>query len=138
MTTNTNTTKYFDLHTRGIGYVNRIREVKPKKGDSFWACTIGALRGSVEEAEYTYFDCRISGAEANKLIRRCEEAVNAEKKVMIGFTIGDIYPETFVFEKGKNQGQTGVSLKGRLLFVSFIKVDGEEVYKAAKPEEKAA
>ncbi|STV76430.1 Periplasmic protein TonB, links inner and outer membranes [Klebsiella michiganensis] len=28
--------KYFDLHTRGIGYVNRLRQVTPKKGILFW------------------------------------------------------------------------------------------------------
>jgi predicted Zn-dependent protease len=131
----TQQSKFFDLHTKGIGYLSRIREVKPKKGDSFWACSIGALRGSSDKPEYTYFDCRISGAEANKLIRRCVEAVDADKKVLIGFTVGDIYTETFTFEKGEKKGQTGASLKGRLLYVSFIKVDGKEVYKAeSKPE----
>lgn len=123
-------TKYFDLHTSGIGYVNRIREVKPKKGDSFWACSIAALRGTSEQPEYTNIDCRVNGAEAIKLIRRCEDAVNAEKKVLIGFTVGDIYPETFTYQNGQKKGEIGVCLKGRLLFVSFIKVDGKEVYKA--------
>lgn len=138
-TTNTNTKQFFDLHTRGIGYVNRIREVTPKKGDAFWACTIAALRGDSDKAEYTYIDTRISGAEAIKLIRRCNDAVEAKKKVLIGFTVGDIYPEAFTFEKGEKKGQTGVSLKGRLLFISFIKVDGEEVYKApSKSEAEAA
>lgn len=28
--------KYFDLHTRGIGYVNRLRTVTPKKASLFW------------------------------------------------------------------------------------------------------
>ncbi len=135
MTTNTNT-KYFDLHTRGIGYVNRIREVTPKKGDAFWACSIAALRGDSESTEYTYIDCRVSGAEATKLIRRCEEAVNANKKVLIGFTVGDIYPE--LFTKGEKKDQPGVSIKGRLLFVSFIKRDGEEVYRAPQKEKEPA
>ena len=27
--------KYFDLHTQGIGYLNRIREVTPKRGLPF-------------------------------------------------------------------------------------------------------
>ncbi|MFO6012359.1 DUF3577 domain-containing protein, partial [Pseudomonas aeruginosa] len=29
--------KYFDLHTTGIGYLNRIREDKGRKGDQFLA-----------------------------------------------------------------------------------------------------
>ncbi|CAM5521514.1 hypothetical protein RLIN73S_04892 [Rhodanobacter lindaniclasticus] len=32
--------------------------------------------------------------------------------------------------QGEESGQQGVSLKARLLFVSWIKVDGEMVYKA--------
>jgi hypothetical protein len=130
----TQQSKFFDLHTKGIGYLSRIREVKPKKGDSFWACSIGALRGSSDKPEYTYLDCRISGAEALKLVQRCAKAVEADKKVLIGFTVGDIYTDTFTFEKGEKKGETGVSLKGRLLYVAFIKVDGKEVYKAAKQE----
>ncbi|MCL2872290.1 MAG: STY4534 family ICE replication protein [Betaproteobacteria bacterium] len=127
-------TKYFDLHVSGIGYVNRIREVKPKKGESFWACSVAALRGTSEQPEYTNFDCRINGAEAERLIRRCVGAVDAKKKVLIGFKIGDIYPESFTYQNGEKKGQTGECLKGRLLFVSFIKIDGEEVFKAAKPD----
>ena len=33
MTTSTDKS-YFDLHITGLGYLNRIREVKPKKGDA--------------------------------------------------------------------------------------------------------
>ena len=39
---------YFNLHTSGIGYLSDIREIKPKKGDAFWACRIAALTGSSE------------------------------------------------------------------------------------------
>ena len=41
--TTSNEKSYFDLHITGLGYLNRIREVKPKKGDSFLACDIAAL-----------------------------------------------------------------------------------------------
>lgn len=131
---NAKTTKYFDLHLKGIGYVNRIREVTPKKGNPFWSCSISALRGTTDSVEYTNLDCRISGNDAQKLIRRCEKAVSADKKVLIGFTVGDIYPEIFEYKQGKRKGETGLSIKGRLLFVSFIKVDGDEVYRAEKQQ----
>ena len=38
MTTSTEKS-YFDLHITGLGYLNRIREVKPKKGDAFSPAT---------------------------------------------------------------------------------------------------
>jgi len=76
------------------------------------------------------FDTRVSGSEAQHLVRRCIQAVDAEKKVMIAFRLGDLWTDTFTYSKGKRAGEQGVSLKARLLFVSWIKVDGKLVYKA--------
>ncbi len=129
MTTSTEKS-FFDLHITGLGYLNRIREVKPKKGDSFLACDIAALNGPSDNVSYVRFDTRVSGSEAQHLVRRCIEAVEAEKKVMIGFRLGDLWADIFTYSKGKNAGNPGVSLKARLLFVSWIKVDGKLVYKA--------
>ena len=129
MTTSTEKS-FFDLHITGLGYLNRIREVKPKKGDAFLACDIAALNGPSDDVAYVRFDTRVSGSEAQHLVRRCIQAVDAEKKVMIGFRLGDLWADTFTYSKGKRAGEQGVSLKARLLFVSWIKVDGKLVYKA--------
>ena len=50
--TTSNEKSYFDLHITGLGYLNRIREVKPKKGDSFLACDIAALNGPSDDVSY--------------------------------------------------------------------------------------
>lgn len=135
MSNQSNEAKYFDLHTTGIGYFNRIREVKPRgKGKPFMAVTVAALRGSTDSAEYTYVDCNVVGEEAEKLVRRCLPAVDADKKVLVSFRIGDIWPDLFTYEKGEKKGQSGVSLKGRLLFINWIKVDGVLVHES-KPKE---
>jgi hypothetical protein len=116
---------FFNLHVEGVGYLNRVRTVKPKKGQEFLACTVSAMRGSTTDLGYTKFDCRVSGAEARKIVKLLEPDVAAEKTVIIGFKIADIYPELFTFEKGDKKGQPGVSIKGRLLRVKFAKVNGE-------------
>lgn len=121
---------YFNLHTQGIGYLNRIREVPIRRGQPFLACNIAALHGAANAVEYTRFDCKVSGAEAERLIRRCMDAVQAEKKVLLAFRIGDLWIDPFLYEKGERQGQPGASLKGRLLFIEWIKVDGVLEYKA--------
>jgi len=118
---------FFNLHVEGVGYLNRVRTVKPKKGQEFLACTVSAMRGSTADLGYTKFDCRVSGAEARKIVKLLEPDVAAEKTVIIGFRIADIYPELFTFEKGDKKGQPGVSIKGRLLRVKFAKVNGEAV-----------
>ncbi|WP_282282412.1 STY4534 family ICE replication protein [Pseudomonas sp. PS02302] len=139
MSNQANESQYFDLHTTGIGYLNRIREVKPKGRGAkpFLAVTVAALCGSKEAVEYRYIDCNVVGAEAEKLVRRCIEAVNAEKKVLVSFRIGDCWADPFTYSSGPKQGQHGASLKGRLLYIGWIKVEGEFVYEA-KPRDAAS
>lgn len=124
----TTSTQYFNLHTSGVGYLSRVREVNPKKGAAFLACKVSALCGAADAVEYRPFDCRVSGHEAEKLVRRCMDAVNTEKKVLVGFNIGDIYPDLYT----KADGTPAVMLKGRLLRIDWIKVDGNTVYAAPK------
>ena len=56
--------KFFNLHVEGVGYLNRVRTIKPKKGQEFLACSVAARRGSDSGVCYTKFDCRVSGADA--------------------------------------------------------------------------
>ncbi|HDX0989485.1 TPA: DUF3577 domain-containing protein [Pasteurella multocida] len=134
MTTQTSTQQannYFNLHTQGVGYLSRIREVQPKKGSPFLACQIAALTGPNDNPEYRYFDVNVVGHDAEKLIRKCEQAVEAQKKVLISFVIADLWTDTFTYStdsKFHKKGDTGVSLKGRLVRIKMIKIDGELKY----------
>ena len=94
---NNESPKYFDLHTTGIGYLNRVREVTPKEGTPFLSVTIAALRGSVDNVQYTHFECRVSGRQAQQVVRQVKPAVEGKLKVLIGFTLSDLYAETFTF-----------------------------------------
>ena len=123
-------TKYFDLHTDGLGYLNHIREVTPKEGTPFLSATIAALRGSVDNVQYTHFECRVSGKQAQDIVRKLKPAVEDKSKVLIGFTLSDLYAEVFTFKSGDKAGETGISLKARLLRIAWAKVDGEPFYTA--------
>ena len=70
MTTSTDKSLLRPAHHR-LWYLNRIREVKPKKGDAFLACDIAALNGPSDDVAYVRFDTRVSGSEAQHLVRRC-------------------------------------------------------------------
>ena len=122
-------TKYFDLYTTGIGYLNRVREVTPKEGPPFCSVTIAALRGSVDDVHYTYFECRVSGQQAQKLVQQLKPAVEGKLKVLVGFTLSDLFAEAYIVKNGDKAGETGVSLKARLLRVGWAKVDGQPFYK---------
>ena len=129
MSTN-ETTKYFDLHTNGIGYLNRIREVTPTEGTPFLSVTIAALRGSVDNVQYSHFECRVSGKQAQQIVHQLKPAVEGKLKVLIGFTLSDLYAESFTFKNGDKAGETGISLKSRLLRIAWAKVDGQPFYTA--------
>ncbi len=117
--------KYFDLHTTGIGYLNRVRQVTPKEGEPFLSVTLAALRGSVDNVLYTHLECRVSGEEAQKIVRELQPAVEGKLRVLVGFTLSDLYAERFTHKNGAKAGEIGVSLKARLLRISWAKVDGE-------------
>ncbi|AVT09663.1 DUF3577 domain-containing protein [Paracidovorax avenae] len=131
--------EFFNLHTSGIGYLNRIRWVETKgrgrKAESFLACSISALRGSSDAADYTYFDLRVSGEEAIGLIDGLQQEVRDRCKVLVSFKIGDIYPHLYERDvrdqqSGRPTGQKEVAtlIKGRLILINSISVDGEKVY----------
>ncbi|HCC5836626.1 STY4534 family ICE replication protein [Citrobacter farmeri] len=124
---------YFNLHIDGLGYLSNIREINTATG-SFLSCTINALHGSTEKPEYTRFDVTVSGQQTSSLIRRCQNAVNEEKKVLIGFKLSNLTADVFTLTKGDHAGESRVSLKARLIKISFIKVGQNMVYKAEKPE----
>ena len=123
-TTDKKTSHYFNLHATGIGYLRRARNVTPDNGNAYLAVTIAALRGHRERHQYTYFDCIVSGRQAQAIIRRLMPAIEASKPVLVRFKIGDIYPELFTYRSGPRQGEPGTSVKARLLKIEFAMVDG--------------
>jgi CRISPR/Cas system-associated endoribonuclease Cas2 len=118
--------KFFDLHVTGIGYLNRVREVPVRRFQPFLAVDISALHGDSEEVQYTRFDCRVSGSDAKRIIEQLKPLIdNSQNKVLVGFRLGDLYADTFTYTSGDKAGQTGVSLKARLLRIDWVKVNGQ-------------
>lgn len=134
------TLKYFDLHLSGCGYLSRARIVRPKKGHPYWSVSIAACRGEASDKLKTYFDVSVVGEDAFNLIEQYADVINnRDQSVFVRFKVGDIYPETFVYGEGsKKKGETGVMLKGRLLKLPYLAIDGEEVYREQKSEPTAA
>lgn len=50
--------------------------------------------------------------------------------MLVGFRLGDLWSDIFHIKSGENAGKPCVSLRGRLLFISWIKIDGVLKYKA--------
>jgi len=112
-----------------------VREITPKRGEPFLAVEVSALHGAAGQVEYTRFDCKVSGREAQRIVRQLLPDIEAERRVLVGFKLGDLYAETFTYQNGEKQGQTGVSLKARLLRIDWAKVEGEYVVRPKAREE---
>lgn len=137
--------QYFDLHTRGFGYLNRVRWVQPSRGgrraEEFLACEVNALHGNTSEPSYTKFDLKVSGKDAIELVDRFAADVEAERKVLVWFTIGDVWAHSYMRDElDRDRRRTGKQeaaavIKGRLLRIARVKVDGVLVYEAEKPDD---
>lgn len=126
-------TNYFNLNISGLGYISNVRQVV--NGNSkFTCCTLNALSGPTDNADYTRFDVTVAGKDAPSLINRCQKSCEDDKKVMIGFVLSGLKSEIFTLNKGEHAGENRVSLKTRLIRVDWIKIDGEIVHKAEKPD----
>ena len=118
MNTTSNEKSYFDLHTSGIGYIQRVREVPVRGGrraQPFLACTIAALVGPARDPSYRYFDVKVSGAEAKKLVQRYIGVDDPKQRPLVRFRLGDLWGDAYIRDKGENQGKAAASLKARLL-----------------------
>ena len=120
---------FFDLHITGSGLIRRVRNVKPKNGAPYLACDIAVSDGA--SGERSRFDCRVSGKDAQSLVRKYIEPIEAGQKVLVGFKLGDLRPEIFTYAKGERAGEQAIGLKARLLFIYWVTIDGKEVYQAA-------
>lgn len=134
--------KYFDLHLRGLGYLSRVRDVTARgngrsKAKPFLACAISAFHGdpNVENGiVYLPLDLIVAGEKAREAVRSVmDDANDPDVKVLVSFRAGDHYIRTFE-RTGNRAGETGAVLKGRLLKLFWIKVDGQEVYRDESEE----
>lgn len=134
---------YFDLHTKGCGYMNRIRWVAPKgngrKAEKFLACAINALHGKIDDPQYSYMDLRVSGEDAINLVSDLLQDSEANRKIFVAFTVGDIYAHTYwrdIKDQGRKTGEQepAAVIKGRLLLITHIAIDDVVIYQRYSEE----
>lgn len=134
-TNNNQDVKFFDLHTVGIGYLNRARTVKPDKGDEYEATSIAALHGRSDSPSYSYFDTRVVGGEALDFVKAHKEAINdRNSKVLVRFKVGDGEASSYEVRSGDNKGSRNHVIKSRLLQITWASINGEVVLKMAGHE----
>ena len=129
--------KQHELITRGIGYLSRPKDVTPKDGDPFLSCSIAALAGPVDEPEYRYFDTIVATPGAEHLVRRCVQAIEGDRKVLIAFRLNDMKIDPYIRTKGEHAGAPAASLESTLIHIGLIKIDGTQVYPMSQAQAEA-
>lgn len=110
---------YFDIHTSGIGYIQRVREVPIKggrKATPFLACTVAALIGPAQNPTRRYFDVRVSGAEAKQLVQPYIGIDDPQQRPLVRFRLGDLWIDPF----RRSSGDPAASMKARLLKAELL------------------
>ena len=120
--------KYYDLYTSGLGYINSVKDVEPEGGLPFLAVRISALRGSISAMQRTNFNCVAMGLQTIDFARQLQPEVDAGKRVLIGFKLSDIYPRVFFYGHGPKVGRPGIDLRGRLIHIDWARVNGVQIY----------
>lgn len=117
--TTSNQKSYFDIHTSGIGYIQRVREVPVKGGRKsmpFLACTVAALVGPAKNPTRRYFDVRVSGSEAKKLVQPYVGIDDHQQRPLVRFRLGDLWIDPF----RRPSGDPAASMKARLLKAELL------------------
>ena len=120
---------YFSFIATGVAYVNRVKQILPQAEDRFspyWTVQLAVLVSERDDVQYRYIDCTIPAEEAVKLICLYSAEANDQKsKVLCGFRVANLRAATFT-----RNGDIVSSLKGRLIKVNWLKVNGRMVFKA--------
>jgi len=140
--------QYFNLFTDGIGYLNDIRWVtfRDRPQDNFLAVRISALRGRIptdseSRPKSTKYDLRVRGSDA---IGLCEELIAFQERkqtIFVSFRLGDTYADAYMADEyDKHDQKTGrqvakAVIKGALLLLKSVKIDGEIWYTRPDPED---
>ena len=129
---------HYDTSFKGLCYVNRVRMVTPAKSDPYRAVTLSvksgkrvSTEGKGDKPEFTIpLDCKVVSAQAQMIFDQILEQHWDEENppvISAAFDVGDIYPDAYVGTRGKNAGQTVQVLKGRLLKLHDVYVNGERI-----------
>ncbi len=126
-TTQSTQVKFFDFVTTGVGYINDLRVISKQGG---LACKITALVGDANaepQDKYRFLQLNVTGKLANAQMAVVKKAMDAGKRIFVSFSVGELRPHEFTYEKGEKAGQKGLSLKGRLIKLNYAKADKDVI-----------
>lgn len=96
--------------------------------------TLACWNGQIVEGKklrYQYINItRVVGQQAIKRINdlyAMQQQASSELQIKARVTFGDLNAEPFTYKSGEKQGQAGASVKGRLLKIDSVDVNGQRI-----------
>lgn len=123
------TKEYFNFTATAVAYINEVRIITPKRGDKFCAIKAIVLEGNTEDPDKIPIDLIVRGSEAKSLIwnHKDQWPSYGGHKWFATLRIGSLNTKPYLDKKG----EPSAVLSGRLLAISYLSIDGEEVYKVS-------
>lgn len=112
----------------GVAQIKQIRQVTPKRGKPFIACTLMALLGPSKQPRHRYYDCEVIDNVAEQEILKCKEACDAGRKIMVGFELGTAELKPFKYRNGDRKDEVGFTEKVNLVAIDWLTIDDELKY----------
>ncbi len=142
MTNSTQETAYYNNSTTSPVYLNEVKRITPERGDSYLACKAVLLDGPMDQPNYTNIDLNVKGPQAIEALESFEDqwptgyTENASERIkaFASVRIGSISAKGFL----KQDGTAGAVLKGKLMEVTYLKVNDSVLFSKNSQEDEAS
>ncbi len=124
----------YNVITKGLGFINRVRKVAPTGAEPYLACEVSLLEGVARDGDYSNvekirMDAIVKGKRAREIVGDHLMEIADDSKVMAAVSCGGMRPVVFT----RKDGEQGVSLKTALLGISWLKVNDTVVDLGPEP-----
>ena len=124
----------YNVITKGLGFINRVRKVAPTGAEPYLACEVSLLEGVARDGDYSNvekirMDAIVKGKRAQEIVGDHLMEIADDSKVMAAVSCGGMRPVVFT----RKDGEQGVSLKTALLGISWLKVNDTVVDLGPEP-----
>ncbi len=130
--------RWFNAHTEGCGYINGLRFVSPKQGQTFepfWASTFCMLEGDPANPTQRYISVTISSQHVIDILLEFEQEIaSGQVTVFAGVKLSNLEAAPFVFdEKSRTPGELGINWSARVINLFYLKVGDEVITVKSEP-----
>ena len=130
--------RWFNAHTEGCGYINGLRHVTPKQGqsfDPFWASTFCMLEGDPANPTQKYINVTIVNKHVLDILLEFEQDIaSGQVTVFAGVKLSNMEATPFVYdENSKTPGELGINWSARVINLFYLKVGDEVINVKGQP-----